>query len=127
MSLVLWFQLFHSMCLVLYQVVTELRKNFNKGILREVESRLRILKQFNTMIDECENEICEAVYKDLRKVSASYLKNSNSVMFSTYNLVTFRLYGEMKLFLLVNCLVLNLKHKSWNVNLSRPLYFIKFY
>ena len=78
------------MCLVLYQVVTELRKNFNKGILREVESRLRILKQFNTMIDECENEICEAVYKDLRKVSASYLKNSNSVMFSTYNLVTFK-------------------------------------
>lgn len=127
MSLVLWFQLFHSMCLVLYQVVTELRKNFNKGILREVESRLRILKQFNTMIDECENEICEAVYKDLRKVSASYLKNSNSVIFSTYNLVTFRLYGEMKLFLLVNCLVLNLKHKSWNVNPSRPLYFIKFY
>ena len=127
MSLVLWFQLFHSMCLVLYQVVTELRKNFNKGILREVESRLRILKQFNTMIDECENEICEAVYKDLRKVSASYLKNSNSVMFSTYNLVTFRLYGEMKLFLLVNCLVLNLKHKSWNVNPSRSLYFIKFY
>ena len=115
------------MCLVLYQVVTELRKNFNKGILREVESRLRILKQFNTMIDECENEICEAVYKDLRKVSASYLKNSNSVMFSTYNLVTFRLYGEMKLFLLVNCLVLNLKHKSWNVNPSRPLYFINFY
>ena len=90
MSLVLWFQLFHSMCLVLYQVVTELRKNFNKGILREVESRLQILKQFNTMIDECENEICEAVYKDLRKVSASYLKNSNSVMFSTYNLVTFK-------------------------------------
>ena len=96
-SLVLWFQLFHSMCLALYQVVTELRKNFNKGILRDVESRLRILKQFNTMIDECEDEICEAIYKDLRKVSATYLNNSSSIMFSTYNLVAFKLHGEREL------------------------------
>ena len=49
------------------------------------------------MIDECEDEICEAIYKDLRKVSATYLNNSSSIMFSTYNLVAFKLHEEREL------------------------------
>ena len=45
-----------------------MRRNFRKGVLKSVESRIRALKQLHKMLEECEDEIYEALYKDLRKV-----------------------------------------------------------
>ena len=52
----------------LFQLVQDLRKNFNAGVTKPIESRLHTLGQLNKLITECEDQFYDAIYKDLRKV-----------------------------------------------------------
>ena len=48
--------------------MTHLRKSFRAGKMKSIESRLTQLKQLHLMITENEDQLYEAVKKDLNKV-----------------------------------------------------------
>ncbi|XP_004210138.2 aldehyde dehydrogenase, dimeric NADP-preferring isoform X1 [Hydra vulgaris] len=51
----------------LSKVVNELRQNFKNGVMQGIESRLHQLQRLNDLLDENEELILEALYKDLHK------------------------------------------------------------
>jgi len=54
---------------IILQMVEKLRESFRSGKTREKSFRIKQLKNLLRMLDEKEDEITEAGYRDLRKVN----------------------------------------------------------
>ena len=58
-------------------IVTHLRTKFNEGILDSFDKRKSQLQAFHKLVNENQDALCEAMWKDLHKVNLNFIKKTD--------------------------------------------------